>query len=106
MNFERGKDPKEALKIGKIANALEIVGIAEIRIEQEPDRDPGNQLGTIVRWSKRYERSGISESHCIRILMGIEAMELNPEEYALVHWPRRGEQPADNSYGGRWRSWA
>jgi len=82
MEFERGKDPKEALNIGQRANALEIVGIAEIKteIDSGPDR-------MVVTQYKSYERAGLSESHAIRILMGIEAMALNPEEYALVSWP-------------------
>lgn len=82
MNFERGKDIKEALKIGERANALEIAGIADIEIEIEG----GFDKLTVIQ-HKNYRMSGLSESHVIRVLMGIEAMALNPEQFALVFWP-------------------
>ena len=78
MQFERGKDPKEALKIGLKANPIHCEGVAEIKVEK--DIEFSNRT---VRVSKFYEIvRGASHHH--RVLMGIEAMELNPEEFALV----------------------
>ena len=79
MEFERGKDPKEALQIGAKANATKCTGIAEIDREHKIIH---NGMAVIV--DKHYKR--VESSHSIRILMGIEAMELNPEDYALVMW--------------------
>jgi hypothetical protein len=77
MNFERGKDPKEALKIGKRADAKAIVGVAEISVEMDsgPDR-------IYVRRKKAYNRVQ-GESHILRVLLGIQAGELNPVEHAV-----------------------
>ena len=91
MQFERGKDPKDALGIGERANAKEIIGVAEIRVVRDPFREWDYKGSPIVRWDKRYERVE-GGSHVNRILMGIEAMELNPEEYAIMYWPEEAEE--------------
>jgi len=88
MNFERGKSPKDALNIGERALALEIIGVAEITYERE-----WNHRGESVRVHKHYSSSGISPSHCHRILLGISFGQINPLEYAVVYWPKMSTDP-------------
>lgn len=78
MQFERGKSPEEALGIGLKANPIYSNGVAEIKTEKELIHN-----GEAIRLNKSYEIVH-GDSHRHRILMGIEAMELNPEEFALV----------------------
>ena len=78
--FERGKDPKETMGIGAIANALEIENI--IYAQRRPimsHHDP------TMKWSMDFETE-YSPSHCMTVLLGIQAGELNPEEHAVSHY--------------------
>jgi hypothetical protein len=77
MNFERGKDPMEAMGIGRKANAIEIHGVSEIKFEREEAPD-----GMHTNYRKYYSEP-FSPSDAIRILMGIEAMELDADNFGI-----------------------
>ena len=79
MNFERGKDPKSAMGIGAKANAI----VVENVIYARKTIAPSENMNTVT-WSFDFETEN-SPSHCIRILMGIQECELNPDEYAITY---------------------
>ena len=77
MRFERGKTPMEGMKIGKKANAIEIIGAAEIHMELD-----GGPDAIYVHYSPNYRRVE-GESHVIRVILGVISGELRPDEHAL-----------------------
>lgn len=81
MNFERGKDPKETMEIGAIADPLVIEDVMYTTKTMETSAD-----STTCKWSFDFETER-SPSHCRGILLGIGAGELNPEEYAVNYCP-------------------
>lgn len=79
MNFERGIDPRRTMGIGQIAKPLIIENI-----HYTIKRPIRSADGETMTWTWDMETE-FSPSHCMRVLLGIQAGELNPEEHAVSY---------------------
>jgi len=91
MNFERHKDIKRNLQVGQINNVREIVGLSEIHRFQDDgwDKEVVTQTTNLLRIKER--------DHIIRVLVEVESIELNPEDYAVIFWPSEDEKDPDTA---------
>ena len=77
MTFKRGIDPRKTMGIGHIGNPLVIEDV--VYVTRRPMMSSYDETMT---WSWDMETE-FSPSHSMRVLLGIQCGELNPEEHAV-----------------------
>ncbi len=78
MNFERGKDPKRAIHIGRWANAIEIIDILEYRMTF----DPAGEVHCAT-----YEKHQLKETIIVSFLSLLDSLKSFDKKHIVRKFP-------------------